>query len=274
MTPFDSSEASVLGPYVLRGVRGRGTIGVVYEAIDLRDESRVAVKVLRRELAQSPLFARRFRREVEIASTLRDRSLVPVLDAGESHGVLFLVTEFAPQGSLADRLLFGPLVLEDVVKLTSSVGRGLDALASAGLVHRDVKPANLLLFGSSVRLTDFGLARGPAHTALTRPGQLVGSVAYAAPELVEGGKATAASDIYALACVVFECLAARPPFVGKVIEVACAHVEREPPDVVAERPELPALVGEVVRSGLAKDPAARPVSGHMLAQLLHLASRG
>ena len=136
-----------------------------------------------------------------------------------------------------------------------------------------MKPANVTRSASGYRLADFGLARGPAHTALTRSGALLGTAAYLAPELVEGAAATAASDRYALGAVLYECLAGRPPFTGSVLEVTYAHVVSEPPDPLERRPDVPPPVADVLRLALAKDPAARPVSGAMLAQLLQVAAR-
>src|SRR6185503_16982810 len=145
-------------------------------------------------------------------------------------GTRYLVCELADGETLEARLGRGVLELDELVDVAVRVGAALDVLAEHDLVHRDVKPANVILSAGGARLADFGLARGPAHTVLTRPGQLIGSVAYMAPELVEGQPATAASDLYALGCILFEGVAGTPPFTGKLFEVVYAHVERAPPD--------------------------------------------
>jgi serine/threonine-protein kinase len=262
-----------LGPYALGRVVGVGGMGVVHDAVDVRDGTRVAVKVLRPELSSDATYVRRFEREAAVASTLRHPHLLPVLDAGEADGRRYLAMEYAADGTLADRLATGPLELDEVVRVAAHVGSALDALAAVELVHRDVKPANVARSGSGFRLADFGLARGPAHTVLTASGALLGTAAYVAPELVEGAAATPASDRYALGAMLFECLAGRPPFTGSLLEVTYAHVVSEPPDPLGRRPDVPPAVADVVRQALAKDPAARPVSGGLLARLLQVAAR-
>jgi serine/threonine protein kinase len=262
-----------LGAYELRRAIGVGGMGVVHDAVDVRDGTRVAVKVLRPELSEDATYVRRFEREVAVASALRHPHLLPVLDAGEVAGRRYLVMEHAPDGTLGDRLDAGPLPLAEVVRVAAQVGSALDALAAAELVHRDVKPGNVMLSARGCRLADFGLARGRAHTVLTASGALLGTAAYLAPELVEGAPASPASDRYALGAVLFECLAGRPPFTGSVLEVTYAHVVSEPPDPLARRPDVPPAVADVLRLALAKDPEARPVSGAMLAQLLQVAAR-
>ena len=167
--------------------------------------------------------------------------------------------EYVGGGSLAARLAHGPLGLEQTLQVVGDVGgRRSTRCIAAGIVHRDVKPSNVMLReDGSAALTDFGLAKGAAYTVLTRPGQVLGTLDYLAPELVRGGEATPASDIYALGCVAFECLAGQPPFADRsLFGVGTAHLEDEPPD-----PPAPPEVAWALLRALEKDPAARPRDG-------------
>jgi serine/threonine-protein kinase len=237
---------------------GQGAGGVVYRASDGAGD--VALKVLR---SADPVVQRRFEREARLAAEIRSRHLVEILDVGEDY----LVMPFYPGGSLADRL---PLALAETTRLAAEIAQALDALHAAGVIHRDVKPSNVLLAadGSAV-LTDFGLARGTDSTQLTQDGQLIGSLHYLAPELIEGEPASAASDVYALGCLLYACVAGAPPFSGRAdVEIGYAHVAEPPPDPCPERPELSAAL----LTALAKDPRARPTTATALARMLHLAS--
>jgi serine/threonine-protein kinase len=224
-----------------------------------RAEGGLAVKVLRNA---DPDTVRRLRREARIARALSSRHLVPVIDVGDDY----VVMPYFPRGSLARAL---PLALPDVVRVAAEVADGLDALHAAGIVHRDVKPSNVLLGEDGAALGDFGLARGADSTQLTRDGQLVGTAHYLAPELIEGAPATPASDIYAFACLLYEAATAAPPFAGRAeAEIGYAHLVEEPP-----RPDLPDGMADAILLGLEKDPARRPTSATALARMLHLGSR-
>ena len=263
------AEASRLGAYVLEEVLGRGATGVVWRATspDGRD---VALKVFDPALALDQEYRARLAREARVAREIQDPHLVRVLDAGDADDRLFLVLEYVSGGSLADRLADGPLGLDETVRIVSEVAAGLDALHRGGIVHRDVKPSNVLLReNGAAALTDFGVAKGAAYTVLTRAGQVVGTLDYLAPELVRGGEATPASDVYALGCVAFECLAGRPPFGDRsLFGVGTAHLEDEPP----EPPGLPGLAWAFQRA-LQKDPAERPATATTYAHLLQAAAK-
>jgi serine/threonine protein kinase len=219
------------------------------------------------------VFVRRFEHEARVARELRHPNLVPVLDADEANGARYLAARFVAGRPLSARLRAeGALPVGDALSVAADVAAGLTALHRLGLVHRDVKPSNVLLGEDRALLTDFGLAKGAALTVLTRSGQLVGTPQYLAPELLEGaGEASPASDLYALGCVVYECLAGRPPFTGSALEVALAHLDEEPPDPRELRPELGDELARVTLVALAKDPAQRPRTPAMYAHLLQAA---
>ena len=258
-----------VGDYVLEAEVGRGAMGVVYRA-RAPGGDRVALKTLDPILAGDALFRARLAREIRSARAMKDPHLVAILEAGDADAVPYLVLEFMPGGSLAERLAAGPLRLADTLRLVAGIAAGLDALHRGGLVHRDVKPSNIMFReDGAAALTDFGLAKGAAYTALTRPGQVLGTLDYLAPELLRGEEATPASDIYALGCVAFECLEGRPPFADRsLFGVGRAHLEDEPPD-----PPAPPSVSSTLLRALEKDPADRPPTAKMYAHLLQAAAR-
>jgi serine/threonine protein kinase len=265
-----------LGPYRIEARLGQGGMGVVFRASRDRDGGVVALKVLREELAADPAFRRRLAHEARAAAGVDHPNLAPVLEAGEAGGRLYLAVRFVDGRSLAQRLAAGPLAVPELLRLAAEVGAGLDALHRRGIVHRDVKPGNILLAadGTAV-LGDFGLAKGRAWTVLTRPGQVLGTLDYLAPELIRGEPATPLSDLYALGCVLYEGLAGAPPFAGRgVLRVGMAHLQEEPGDPAAGRDDVPAALSWTVRQALAKDPARRPTGAAALARMLRLAAPG
>jgi serine/threonine-protein kinase len=267
------SPGSVLGAFRIEEQVGEGSFGVVYRAVRDSDRRDVALKVLREELGRDPAYLRRFAREASVASEVRHANIVPVLDAGEVDGLHFVATAYVSGGTLARRLTGGQLRLPSVLQVAEDVAAGLTALHRRGLVHRDVKPANVMLDADTALLTDFGLATGAALTTLTRSGLVVGTPQYLAPELLDGtGEATPVSDVYALGCLVYACLAGKPPFTGSAMEVAFAQLEREPADPCTGRADVPAGVSGVVLGALAKEPGARPRSATMFGHLLRLAA--
>jgi serine/threonine protein kinase len=266
-----------LGPYRLEARLGEGGMGVVFRAVRDRDGRTVALKVLRDELNDDDAYKRRLAREARAAATVEHPNLARVLEAGEADGRCYLAVRYVDGRSLAERLRAdGPLALPELLRLAAEVGGALDALHGHGIVHRDVKPANILLAadGGAV-LADFGLAKGRAYTVLTTPGQVLGTLDYLAPELIRREPAGPMSDLYALGCVAFECLAGAPPFAGRgVLRVGLAHLEEEPGDPGAGRAEVPPAVSWVVRQALAKDPQRRPPSATAFARMLRLAAAG
>jgi serine/threonine protein kinase len=264
-----------LGPYRIEARLGRGGMGIVFRARHDGDGRTVALKVLRDELGASDEFRRRLAREARAAAEVDHPNLAPVLELGEAEGRLYLVVRYVDGRSLDERLRFdGPLPVAELVRLAADVGAGLDALHRRGIVHRDVKPANILLAadGTAV-LSDFGLAKGLAYTVLTKPGQVLGTLNYLAPEVLRKEPAGPMSDLYALGCVLFECLAGKPPFAGRgLLQVGMAHLEELPGDPAAGRDDVPEAVSWTIRQALSKNPARRPPGAGALARMLRLAA--
>jgi serine/threonine protein kinase, bacterial len=264
-----------LGPYLLVSTLGEGSMGVVFRAEHLADKSFVALKVLKPALAADAVYRQRFVREARVAAEVQHPHLVRILASGEEGGHHYLAVACVEGGSL-ERWIerHDCLPVRDVIRLVAEIAAGLDALHAAGIVHRDVKPANVMLdeHGSAL-LTDFGLAKGRAYTVLTAPGDVMGTLNYIAPELISGEEAGPPSDIYALGCLAYECLTGAAPFATRTLfEVAVAHLEEEPLDPCSSRDDLPPQLGWALLRALAKKPAERPSTATAYAHLLRAAA--
>jgi serine/threonine protein kinase len=274
--PAELGVGDTLGPYRLVELLGEGGMGLVFRAVN-SDGSEVALKLLKAELTEEETYRKRFVHEARSAAEVTHPHLVPIVDAGELDGRNYLAVRYVRGETLEQRLRArGPMPLDAVLRLTTEVASGLDALHAHGVVHRDIKASNLLIDeNDSTLLTDFGLAKGRAYTALTRPGQVVGTLDYLAPELIRGQPGTPASDIYALGCTVYECVAGKTPFGDKtLLQVGLAHLDEEPPDPgTARDPWSPELSYAVV-SALAKEPERRPPTATAYATLIQVAARG
>jgi protein kinase-like protein len=264
------------GPYRITGVLGRGGMGQVLRAHDGEHERDVALKVLHPQWAQEEGYRDRFRREARIAARLTEPHVIPIHRYGEIDGQLFLDMRLV-DGEDLDSLLrrTGPMDPSRAVDLVGQVARALDAAHAGGLVHRDVKPSNVLLVGRAdgrdlatsaagedfAYLADFGVARGADDgpgPALTAVGTAVGSTEYMAPERFGPTPPDGRADVYSLACLLFELLTGRRPFPpGDPARVMAAHLHEAPPTPSSRRPGLPAALDEVVLRGLAKDPDQR-----------------
>ena len=276
MLPTVAGELKVgdtLGAYRVESVLGEGGMGQVFGA--RRDDgTQVALKVLKPELAGDYVFQHRFSQEARAAAEVHNEYLVPIFEAGQADGVSYLAVAYLPGGSLADRLKAeGTLSAALASQVIAHVALGLDALHGAGIVHRDVKPGNVLFDADgTAKLTDFGLAKGRAYTVLTKPGQVIGTLDYLAPELIRGEPATPASDLYALGCVAYECVVGAAPFADKTFfEIGMAHLEEVPVDPREKRPELPAALSAAILATLAKEPGRRPAGAAAFADLLSAA---
>jgi ABC-type branched-subunit amino acid transport system ATPase component len=249
-----------LAAYEIEAVVGRGGMGVVYRAVDSRLGRRVALKLIAPGLAQDERFRERFLRESQLAASLDHSNVVPVYEAGESGAHLYIAMRFVDGIDLRTLLMReGPLDPERAVALVGQVADALDAAHARGLVHRDVKPVNILVTDESGRehcyLSDFGLSRdSDQQSDHAEPAHLSGTIAYTAPEQITRESVTGRADLYSLACVLYECLAGHPPFERpRPMAVLVAHVQ-EPPPPLLRYPELdPALA-----RALAKDPSERP----------------
>lgn len=252
---------ALAGRYTIDREVGSGGMATVFAADDLRHGRRVAIKVLRPELAAS-LGTERFLREIGIAARLSHPHIVPLLDSGAADGTLYYVAQFVAGGSLRDRLRAeGPLAIPDVLRITEEVGGGLDFAHRNGIVHRDVKPENILFADGHAVLTDFGIARACSTCPdfRTDEGLVVGTPAYMSPEQAAGEQELGvASDIYSLACVVYEMLTGQPPFAGdSARSVVARHVTEVPRSPRVRRPEVPEGMARALGRALAKAPADR-----------------
>src|SRR3954462_14639959 len=258
------APGSEFGAYRIESVAGQGGVGVVYRATQRGLDRTVALKVITPAFAHDEEFRVRFRRESKLAASIEHPNVIPVYEAGEHHGVLFLAMRYVEGpdvGSLLKRV--GGLEPIRSARIVAQMAAALDAAHAAGLGHRDVKPANALMAADDhVYLTDFGLTkRAASASALTKTGQMVGTVDYVAPEQVEGGSVDARTDVYSLAYVLYHLLTGRVPY-DKPTEMAklFAHVNDPPPrpsDAVAN---LPGALDDVVWRGMAKDKTKRFLS--------------
>jgi serine/threonine protein kinase len=266
----------MLGGYRLEEQLGEGAMGLVFRAVRESDGVTVALKVLKVSLSEDDTYKQRFLHEARAAADVRHENLVPIVEAGEIDGRHFLAVEYVAGPTLAQRIESGgPLPVDALVRLAEEVGAALDALHERELVHRDVKASNVLLADGTALLTDFGLAKGPAYTVLTRPGQVLGTLEYLAPELIRGEPATRASDLYALGCMVYECATGKTPFGDRsMFEVGMAHLDEEPGDPGAGRDDWPAALSAAVLEALRKDAELRPPSAAAYTGMLERAVAG
>jgi serine/threonine kinase PknH len=258
----------VFGRYRLIEVIGEGGMGTVYRARDTTLRREVAVKVLPTELAAQPGYRQRFEREAFAAAQLTEPHIIPIHDAGEVDGRLYLVMPVIAGVDVASVLeRDGPMSPERAVKVVEQLASALGAAHAAGLVHRDVKPSNALVTGDEfVYLIDFGIAHDASATKLTRTGSIVGTFAYMAPERFSTGTADVRADVYALACVLYECLTGYQPYPGESLEQQVAgHLTAVPPRPSLHNAALPAGFDEVIARGMAKDPDQRYQSAPQLA---------
>jgi serine/threonine protein kinase len=251
-------------------------MGKVYRAT-ASDGTSVALKLVKEDYARDETFRRRFYREARIAQMVKHPNVVPVLDTGEHDGLPYMAQRFIKGESLDDKLKRdGPLDVATAVQVCTDVAAGLEALWAAGMVHRDVKPANILLDeAGQAYITDFGLAKDTQGSLLTRPGQALGSLDYMAPEQVRGDDVTAATDVYALGCVTFECLTGAPPFADRMgMRVLWAQLQDAPPNPCEKRPELSEDAAAVILRALEKDPGLRHQSASEFATDLKSIAEG
>ncbi len=267
-TPKGGSRLGTrFGPYELQSVIGVGGMGEVYRAYDTARERMVAIKLLRPEMAADHSFQERFRRESRVAARLQEPHVIPVHDFGEIDGVLYIDMRLVEGASLKDVLRAeGALPPARAVSILRQVAAALDAAHANGLVHRDIKPENVLLTPDDFAyLVDFGIAHGGGEASVTSTGLVVGSSAYMAPERFSGERGGPASDVYSLACLLYESLTGRAPFeAADVRQVWSAHMFAPPPRPSIMRRGVSRTFDDVVARGMAKQPHDRyPTAGEL-----------
>jgi serine/threonine protein kinase len=270
----DPRLGTTVGGYRIDALLGVGGMGTVYRATG-PDGSEVALKLVKKDFARDETFRRRFNREARIAQTVRNPHVVPVVDTGIHDETPYLCERFIEGVSLEEKLKQERrLDVPTTVAITAQVANGLDALWAAGMVHRDIKPGNILLDrAGKAYITDFGLAKDNQGSILTLPGQALGSMDYMAPEQIRGEPVTAATDVYALGCVVFECLQGQPPFADRQgMRVLWAHLQDEPPEPGQDRTDVQPKFVEAWRTAMCKEPTERPQSSVEYAKLLATAA--
>ena len=276
-TDLSRHTTALLPDFELVREIGRGGMGIVYVAMDVKLDRAVAIKVLPEQLAMSSLVRQRFLREARTSAKLSHPNIVPIYRADENAGVAFFVMGYVDGPSLAERLSErGPLAAVDAIPLLRDVANALDYAHSRGVVHRDVKPENILIERDVDRalVTDFGIARLAEAAPLTGTGQVLGTVHYMSPEQASGDTLDGRSDLYSLGVVAFRVLTGRLPFDHEhAAAVIVAHVTKAPPRVRDIAPAVPLAIAMVVDTCLRKDPAARYQTGGALAAALDDAAR-
>src|ERR1022692_4630599 len=276
------ASGTKLGPYEIQSPLGAGGMGEVYLANDTRLDRTVAIKVLPQHLSSNPDLKQRFEREARAISSLNHPRICTLHDVGHQDGIDFLVMEFLEGETLADRLRKGPLPTEQVLRYGVEICEGLERAHKSGVVHRDLKPGNVMLTKTGAKLMDFGLAKatpgaslassltmtasGPsADQPLTAQGTIVGTFQYMSPEQTEGREADARSDIFALGAGLYEMATGKRAFTGKSqASLVAAILASEPPPLSAVAPMSPPALEQVVKTCLAKDPEERFQTVHDL----------
>jgi serine/threonine-protein kinase len=251
------------GPYLLHEVIGTGGMGQVARATDTRLGRDVALKVMHPSTATDDEYRARFQRESAIVARLTDPHVIPIHGFGEIDGRLYLDMRLVEGRNLAQLLERGQLEVSRTLDLLSQIGDALDSAHRAGLVHRDVKPSNILVDPRGFAyLVDFGIAASATQHDLTSAGQVVGSASYMAPERLRSGPPPdSRSDVYSLACVLYQALTGSKPFsADEQLQLIAAHLHEPPPSLRRHRSDLPDSLDRVVRAGMAKDPAQRPAT--------------
>ncbi len=259
------SPGSTFAGYEVESVVGAGGLGILYRARQLRLDRSVALKLVEADVASHPVVRERLRREARAVASLDHPNVVPLYEAGEQDGTVYIVTRWVngtELGTLIQRE--GPLGPDRAARFASQIAAALAVAHEQGLIHRDVKPSNVLVTPEDhVYLTDFGLAkRAETEAGLTAADQVLGTVDYVAPEQIEGSEPDARSDVYSLGCVTYEMLTGEPPFAAHKGGMAkmWAQVNAEVTPLTERRSDMPPPLDDLVRRAMDKDPGARPTA--------------
>lgn len=273
--PFDVKSKSMtalkIGRYEIIEEIGRGGMATVFRAFDPFFQRDVALKVIPREFLHDPTFRTRFQREAKTVALLEHPAIVPVYDVGEEDDQPYLVMRYLPGGSLADRLKQGKLSFEETSRIISRLAPALDEAHKSGVIHRDLKPDNILFDQQhNPYVTDFGIAKlNEERTNLTTGGLIIGTPSYMSPEQANGEALDGRSDIYALGIIVFQMLTGRLPFEANTpLGIIMKHITQPVPPILEFRPDLPARCATIMDQALAKAPADRFDSATAFAQAL------
>jgi serine/threonine protein kinase len=259
------SRGSIIAGYEIESVVGSGGIGILYRARQLRLDRPVALKLVEPEVVREPVVRERLRREARTVAALDHPNVVPLYEAGEENGTVYIVTRWVDGTELGNLIRRdSPLGPARASRIAAQIASALEVAHEKGLIHRDIKPSNVIVAADDhVYLTDFGLTkRAESASGFTPAGQMLAMIDYAAPEQIEGGEAVPPGDVYALGCVLFETLTGAPPFAGQSGGMAkmWAQLNAEPPSVREQRPDVPQALDDLIRRALAKTPDARPTA--------------
>ena len=270
---MESRVGTAFGKYNIISLLGKGGMGEVYEAYDTDKNRTVALKVLADGLSNDATFRKRFQRESHAAAVLQEPHVIPIHDWGEIDGRLYIDMRLVRGQTLDELIAKGPLEPARAVAIIGQVGAALDAAHAQGLMHRDIKPHNIIITQADFAyLVDFGIAEARGDTRLTTAGTPIGTVNYMAPERFNQRDATPAVDVYALACVLYESLTGDSPFARDSLEnLVAAHLASPPPRPSVTNPRVPATFDAVIARGMAKDPDDRYGTAGGLVRAAHRA---
>ncbi len=256
---MDSRVGTTFGKYTISRLLGKGGMGEVYEAYDTDKGRTVALKILADGYSTDANFRARFQRESRAAAVLQEPHVIPIHDWGEIDGHLYIDMRLVQGQTLDELLAEGPLTPQRAVSIVGQVAEALDAAHAEGLIHRDIKPQNIIVTPADFAyLVDFGIAEATGDTKLTTAGTKIGTLNYMAPERFTDRHATHAVDVYSLACVLYESLTGQAPYAGDSLEhLLAAHVSLPPPRTSEANPRVPVAFDDVIARGMAKDPDDR-----------------